>query len=497
MAGVRFNLDASQFDAGAKKIIRDLDRMGSGSLKTEAKIKKLDAEIKKLATGMNKSEKEVKQLTAKNKQLSASVDRLTAKNKQLAASHAAAAQATAKSRKNLVTFVRTVASTAATLMILDRAIQEVSAAMSVGIEFEQRIAEVRAIARATVQEFGAIAKAARKAGTETIWSASEAADALRFLARAGFTVAESVKALSDTLAIAQIGELELGRATDIVSDSLRAFNLDVDQLTRVVDVFTGTITRTNTDVEMMADAMKFAAPIAAQLGYTIEETSAMIGILSQSGIKAGIAGRGMQMAFIKTAGAAKRLGLSVDSDLIDVLRELNVQQISVNEISEMFGVRALKSVLVLKSNVDQYEKLEKTLQNVNGESKRYVDGLLTVDVAVKKFVSIIKESLIGVFNEYRDTLWNNLVNATAWIKDHKDSIISTSKAMVTFAKYAGKLAGAFLLWKGTMKLLNWELALFQTHMVRFAYMAKMGVSLKAAGVGAGFFATGIRSVVQH
>jgi len=80
MAGVRFNLDASQFDAGAKKIIRDLDRMGSGSLKTEAKIKKLDAEIKKLATGMNKSEKEVKQLTAKNKQLSASVDRLTAKN---------------------------------------------------------------------------------------------------------------------------------------------------------------------------------------------------------------------------------------------------------------------------------------------------------------------------------------------------------------------------------------------------------------------------------
>ena len=320
-----------------------------------------------------------------------------------------------------------------------------------GIDFEHQMAIVGSITRATAMEFEALEQAAIQAGESTVWTASEAADALKYLGMAGFQAAEAIKALPGVLDLALIGSMDLGRATDITSDTLVALGMQVEEIDRVVDVFTGTITRTNTNIEMMGQAMKFTAPLAGQLGYTVEETSAMIGILAQSGIKAGIAGRGLQMAFNKTASAAQRLGLDAGANLIDVLKELERQQISVSEITTMFGMNALKSVLVLKENVAQYENLVDVLKNSEGEAAEFVNTLDTVQVSFRLLKSVIQSIAIDAFDRYRDSLKGVVDDLTKFFREHKGAIIDTIEVIGALIKHGVDLAAHFVLFKGAVK----------------------------------------------
>lgn len=319
-----------------------------------------------------------------------------------------------------------------------------------GVDFEHQMAIVGSIVRATSIEFDALQKAAIEAGETTVWTASEAADALRYLGMAGFRAAEAIEALPGVLNLALIGTLDLGRATDIASDTLVALGMQVSELDRVVDVFTGTITRTNTNIEMMGQAMKFTAPIAGQLGYSVEQVSAMIGILAQSGIKAGIAGRGLQMSFNKVTEVANRLGLDAGVNLIDVLKELERQQISVSEISTMFGMNALKTILVLKENISQYERLVGVLENAGGEAQDFVTSLDTVHVSFRLLKSVIQSIAIESFNRYRDSLKDVVDAATEFFQEHKDTIVSTIEAIGTLIKYGVDLVAHIAIIKGVV-----------------------------------------------
>ena len=202
-------------------------------------------------------------------------------------------------------------------------------------EFEQAMSRVGALARATDEEMALLSRTARELGASTVFSASQAAEGMSFLAMAGFSVSEIVDAmpgLLDTAAAAQEG---LGVTADIVSNILSGFQLEARETTRIADVLTATFTSSNTTLQSLGDTMSYVAPVAAALGVSIEEVAAMTGRLGDVGIQGQRAGTALRAIFTRLAsptGEAARLiqelGIQMtDSSgnmlpMIDIIRQI-------------------------------------------------------------------------------------------------------------------------------------------------------------------------------
>ena len=261
--------------------------------------------------------------------------------------------------------------------------------------FEETLANVRAVALASVRDigqqeklFGQLRKAAADAGATTRFSATEAGEGLLFLARAGFSATESIEALPSTLDLAIAGSLQLGEAADYASNILSQFNLEAKQTSRVVDALTITANRSNTDVRQLAEAMKFAGPVAGALGISIEETAASIGALGNSGIQASLAGtnlRGILARLIGPSGEARAaieaLGLSLEDvnpekvGITKAFEALAEKQLDAKAALEIFGRLNVSAALVLtRSTAAMRELTEAQKENV-GEAHRVAQAL--------------------------------------------------------------------------------------------------------------------------
>ena len=182
----------------------------------------------------------------------------------------------------------------------------------IAARFEQSMAEVKSLTGATGEDFQALTASARKLGSTTSFSASEAAQGMKYLGMAGFDTSQIVAAMPGVLNMAKAGAVELGMASDIASDIMSGFGLEATDMGRVSDVLTRTFTSSNTSLEMLGETMKYVAPIASKAGMSLEETSAMAGLLGNVGIKASMAGttlKGMVMGIATpTAEAAEAMG---------------------------------------------------------------------------------------------------------------------------------------------------------------------------------------------
>ena len=215
----------------------------------------------------------------------------------------------------------------------------VRAAIRTIAQFEETMTMLRGVAVRTNQtleeqekQFTALAKTARELGASTRFSATEAAEGLLFLARAGFSVQQSIEAIPATLNLAAVGGLALGEAADYASNILSQFNMAAEETVRVVDVLVITANRANTDVRQMAQAMKYVGPIAGALGIAIEDVAAAIGVLGDAGIQATMAGRGLR-------GALAAL-INPTNDMVDVIENLGLTlddvDLRTNSLIEIF-----------------------------------------------------------------------------------------------------------------------------------------------------------------
>ena len=171
--------------------------------------------------------------------------------------------------------------------------------------FEQQMSTVRGITQATGVEFQSLREEAAQLGATTRFSATQAAEGMIFLSRAGFDTGEVLESVDDTLRLAQAGALDLGRAADIASNVLQGFRLQTSDAGRVVDVLALAANSANTNVEQLGDALKFVAPVAAGLGVSIEETSAAISVLSNNGLQATLAGTGLRRVLSELESPSK------------------------------------------------------------------------------------------------------------------------------------------------------------------------------------------------
>lgn len=249
-------------------------------------------------------------------------------------------------------------------------------------EFEQAMSTVGAVSGATADELTVLRDKALELGAATRFTATESANAIGELARAGFTASESLAAVGDTLVLAQAGGLGLAQATDIASNSLRAFRLGADQAGRVADVLAGAANASNSSVQELGEGMKFAAPIAATLGVTIEETAAALGVLADSGLKGSLGGTGLRQIFSgllnptnEAKEAFKQFGLTeADLDvktrgLIPVLQKLRDSGFDVEAALAAFGDRGGPAFEVIQAGLPKVESLTEGLRNNAGTAR--------------------------------------------------------------------------------------------------------------------------------
>lgn len=255
-------------------------------------------------------------------------------------------------------------------------------------KFEESIATARAVTGATAREFELLRDRAQELGVSTRFSATQAGDALVNLARAGFSVREAIEAVDDTLQLAQAGGLGLAQAADIAASTLRGFRLEVDQATRVTDVLVETANRANTNVEQLGEGIKFVAPIAAGLGQKLELTSAALGVLSDAGLKATLAGTGLRRVLAElespsTTSTKTLAALGVKTDevrvsqvgLVGALERLQQAGVDTGTALEIFGQRGGPAFEVLVNNIPRLKQLNEQLENSAGVAKR-VSGII-------------------------------------------------------------------------------------------------------------------------
>ncbi len=202
-----------------------------------------------------------------------------------------------------------------------------------GIAFEEQMSKVGALARVdkTSDAFKQLNEQAKFLGETTHFSATQAAEGMGFLAMAGFETNAIIKTMPGLLNLAKAGGMELGQTADIASNILSGFGLEASEMGRVSDVLAATFTRTNVDLGMLGDTMKYVAPIARTLGVSVEEASAMAGLLGNVGIQGAQAGTALRAIQSRLAAppamarkAIEELGLSITDASGNMLPMVNI-----------------------------------------------------------------------------------------------------------------------------------------------------------------------------
>ncbi|MDE7065590.1 MAG: phage tail tape measure protein, partial [Desulfovibrionaceae bacterium] len=177
------------------------------------------------------------------------------------------------------------------------------AALSIG--FEDAMARVGAVSKATDAQMVALTAKAREMGRDTRYSASQAAEGMGYLAMAGFNAQQQIDAIGGVLNVAAAAGADLGRASDIVSNGLTGFGLAADQAGRVGDVLTETFTSSNTTLESLGETLKYVAPVAKAAGANIEFVAAVAGVMGDAGIQGSMAGTAMRSMFTRLVAPAR------------------------------------------------------------------------------------------------------------------------------------------------------------------------------------------------
>jgi TP901 family phage tail tape measure protein len=183
--------------------------------------------------------------------------------------------------------------------------------VSVGKNFDSSMSQVAATMGVTTDEIGELRDFAMDMGAKTAFSATQAADALNYMALAGYDADTSMKMLPNVLNLAAAGDMELARASDMVTDAQTALGLSLSETTELVDMMAKTSSKSNTSVAQLGDAILTVGGTAKSLAGGTNELNMMLGVLADNGIKGAEGGTHLRNAILSlsapTDNAAKTL----------------------------------------------------------------------------------------------------------------------------------------------------------------------------------------------
>ena len=283
-----------------------------------------------------------------------------------------------------------------------------TAAVKTAADFDSAMSKVAAVSGATGDELDALRDKAREMGAKTKFSASEAADAMNYMAMAGWKTGDMLEGIEGIMNLAAASGEDLATTSDIVTDALTAFGLSAADSGHFADVLAAASSNANTNVSMMGETFKYCAPVAGALGFSCEDTAQAIGLMANSGIKGSQAGTALRSMMNALAGDVKICGDSIGEveiattnadgsmrDLNDILADCRsaFSQLSeseqANAAQSLVGKNAMSGFLALMNAAPaDIQKLEGAISTCSDE----IDGYNGV---TEKMAAVMQDNLAG------------------------------------------------------------------------------------------------------
>ena len=289
------------------------------------------------------------------------------------------------------------------------AIRAISGTVKTIANFGFEMSKVEAISGATGNTLREMTSLAREMGATTMYTATEAGSALKFLSMAGFSAKESMQALPATLDLAQAGTIDLGRAADIASNIMASYRIEASKTNVVVDDMVSVVNNANTNVQQLGDAMKYVGAAASASNVDIPTTAAAIGVLSNAGMQGAMAGTGLRQVFIRLTNvtgasedALSSMGLTLDQvnpqmvGLTAAITRLKEAGMTGGEAIRIFGARGAVAALNLAKGLGKYHELKDIMSEnegiANKTAKTMQNNLMG---AFKLLKSAVQEAILG------------------------------------------------------------------------------------------------------
>lgn len=281
--------------------------------------------------------------------------------------------------------------------------------MGTGIQFDQSMSQVQALARIDKNspEMKALRAQARQLGAETQFTATDAASGQGFLAMAGFDPKAIQAAMPGMLDIAKAGGMELAQTADIASNILTGFKIDPSEMGRVGDVLVGAFTQSNVDLTMLGETMKYAAPIAANLGQDIETIAAMAGKLGDAGIQGGMAGTAMR----------------------SILNRMSAPPAAAEKAIKKLGLQTADSMGNLRPMPDLLAEIYEKTKHMGDTQRAGLLKAIAGEEAVSALQILVGQAGEGALQAFIETLKNTEGEASATAKTMADNLAGDLDAM--------------------------------------------------------------------
>lgn len=329
-----------------------------------------------------------------------------------------------------------------------------AAAIKTAADFDSAMSQVAAVSGATGNELEALREKAREMGAKTKFSASEAAEAMNYMAMAGWKTADMLDGIEGIMNLAAASGEELATTSDIVTDALTAFGLSAEDSGHFADILAAASSNANTNVAMMGETFKYAAPVLGAMGYSAEDAAVAIGMMGNAGIKssqAGTALRGALTSLAKpsdsAAAAMEKYGISLTDtqgnmlSLHDLMIQLRERLGGLTEAEQaqaattIFGKNAMSGMLAIINGSDQdFEKLTAAIAGCDGTAASMAE---TMQDNLAGQVTILKsqlEELAISFGEMLMPMIRDVVSAIQGFVDKLNSMDEgTRQTIITIA----------------------------------------------------------------
>ena len=341
-----------------------------------------------------------------------------------------------------------------------------TAAVKTAADFDSAMSKVAAVSGATGKDLDALRDKAREMGSKTKFSASEAAEAMNYMAMAGWKTEDMLSGIVGVMNLAAASGEDLATTSDIVTDALTAFGLSAKDSGHFADILAAASSNANTNVSMMGETFKYCAPIAGALGFSAEDTAEAIGLMANAGIKGSQAGTALRTIMNNLSGDVKICGSSIGEvtvattnadgsmrDLSDILADCRTAFSGLSESEKaaaaesLVGKNAMSGFLALMNAGEaDINKLSSAIDNCDGCAAGMAE---TMNDNLAGQLTILKSQLQELAISFGELLMPAIRTIVGWIQKFVDWLNSmdegTRKVIVTIALVAAAIGPVLII----------------------------------------------------
>lgn len=328
------------------------------------------------------------------------------------------------------------------------------AAVKTAADFDSAMSQVAAVSGATGKDFDTLRNKAREMGAKTKFSATEAAEAMNYMAMAGWKTEDMLDGIEGVMNLAAASGEDLATTSDIVTDALTAFGLSAKDSGHFADILAAASSNANTNVSMMGETFKYCAPIAGALGFSAEDTAEAIGLMTNAGIKSSQAGTALRTIMNNLAGDVKISGKAIGDitiattnadgsmcDLSDILADCrsafgNLTESEKAQAAEsLVGKNAMSGFLALmNAGQGDIDKLSSAIDNCDGSAEKMA---MTMQNNLAGQLTILKSQLQELAISFGDILMPAIRSIVSNLQGFVDKLNGmdegTKRTIVTIA----------------------------------------------------------------